>query len=244
MVFVRRLVHLLLSALVASTGACIAQTQEPASPESVKRVVADLKQYEAHVAELNKDFAEIPANPRDREWVKKKLKHMFDVDQYMRKYWEIPYQHKYSDKEKKYFQEKFYGKGESLDSENTAELKKLLEIHHWFTISEFGLQADNNAWLLVQHADLDLDFQKKVLKILTDLYPKNETNRSNYAYLYDRVAVADKRPQRYGTQGRCVGPGKWEPHEIEDQANVDARRKEMGLMSMSDYMAGFKDLCH
>jgi predicted GNAT family acetyltransferase len=25
----------------------------------------------------------------------------------------------------------------------------------------------------------------------------------------------------------CVGTGKWEPHEIEDSANVDKRRKEM-----------------
>lgn len=118
-----------------------------------------------------------------------------------------------------------------------------MKIYPWFTISEFGAVTDSNAWLIVQHADLDTAFQKQVLSKLKQLYPKGETNRHNYAYLDDRDAVAEKRLQLYGTQGICVGPGKWEPHPIEDFSNVDKRRAEMELGTMAEYIAVFKDIC-
>ena len=40
---------------------------------------------------LNSAFNQIPANPPDPEWVKTKLQHSVDVDQYMRKYSSTPY---------------------------------------------------------------------------------------------------------------------------------------------------------
>lgn len=58
-----------------------------------------------------------------------------------------------------------------------------------------------------------------------------DADPQNYAYLYDRVAVAENRPQRFGTQ---FGPDR-EPRPIEDEANVDARRKAIGLGTMAEY---------
>jgi hypothetical protein len=50
-------------------------------------------------------------------------------------------------------------------------------------------------------------------------------------------------PQRYGTQGQCVGAGQWEPLPIEDEKNVDKRRKEVGLPTMAEYKQNFKEIC-
>lgn len=49
------------------------------------------------------------------------------------------------------------------------------------------------AWLLVQHMDHDISFQKWFLALL----PKNS---EEYRYLYDRVAVNTGNPQKYNTQ--------------------------------------------
>jgi hypothetical protein len=130
-----------------------------------------------------------------------------------------------------------------------AHIRDLLKLYNWFTVSAFGAQADRNAWLLVQHADLDLAFQKTVLKILTDLYPKGETSPSNYAYLFDRVAASWNDPsqrtlQRYGTRGTCVGLQKREPLPIEEPQWLDERRQSVGLSPESEYLKQVQQLCH
>jgi hypothetical protein len=210
----------------------------------LNRVDKDLALYDQRVLEMKAEFSQRHADINDKSWVLQKLSHMVEVDQYMRNYTSTPYTQNYSEKEKTYFEAEFAPRFESIDVENTKELKKLLKVYRWFTISAFGLKADNEAWLLVQHADTNLKFQKSILKVLKQLYLLGETNKSNYAYLYDRVkAIGEGKLQLYGTQGKCVGPQKWEPHQIEDPENVDKRRKEMGMVSMSVYKTWFKDIC-
>lgn len=202
-------------------------------------VDADLVAYDQTIERMRSEFAQKPAQPKDPDWVKAKLKNMVEVDQFMRKQWrQLP--SKYSEDAKKYFFEKFQPRFSDMDTRNTGDLKDLLKIHRWFTISTFGKDADSHAWLIVQHADLDLEFQKHVLSILAELYPSRETNPKNYAFLVDRVAAAWSYPdqrtlQTYGTQGECVGPKKWKPIPMIDPENVDARRAQVGLPSMAEY---------
>ncbi|HVJ03729.1 MAG TPA: DUF6624 domain-containing protein [Sphingomonas sp.] len=126
-----------------------------------------------------------------------------------------------------------------VDEANTRWLKAQLDRSGWFTVSKYGAEADSAAWLLVQHADDDLAFQTRVLAILEALVGSKDTDPRNYAYLYDRVAVNGKRPQRYGTQGRCTVSGSWEPREIEDPARLDERRGAVGLEPEAEYRARF-----
>jgi len=59
----------------------------------------------------------------------------------------------------------------------------------------------------------------------------DEVRKADYAYLWDRVAVNHDREQRYGTQPNwdCNEDGTLNFMPMEDPANVDARRSEMGL---------------
>jgi hypothetical protein len=128
------------------------------------------------------------------------------------------------------------------DAENTAWLKADIAKNGWYRISAFGPDADNAAWLLVQHADSDPAFQSEMLFVLGKLVPQRETAPKNRAYLFDRVALAEKRLQLYGTQGACTAKGQWQPHRLESPKTVDRLRKEAGLEPLSDYkktMAGF-----
>lgn len=218
------------------------------SEKSFRRVLRDLKIYDDYIAERRGEFTKIPGDINNKEWVKKKLALMVESDQYTRSYLDTPFDFNYSVEEKKKFEFEFSTRFEALDKSNTANMKMLVEKYDWFTISEFGKKADGEAWLLVQHADLDHDFQKEVLKILGKLWKVGETNSRNYAYLFDRVAASfsdpTKRvPQRYGTQGMCVGPSKWEPIEMEEPSKVNERRKEVGLEPIEDYIERFKDIC-
>jgi CubicO group peptidase (beta-lactamase class C family) len=102
-----------------------------------------------------------------------------------------------------------------------------------------GGDGASAAWLLAQHADQDRPFQREVLAHIEKLMATGEAGRKDYAYLYDRV----HEPQRYGTQGTCVDGKRWEPREIEDAANVDRRRAEVGLPSMAEYVKIISPRC-
>ncbi len=208
----------------------------------------DLKIYDLKIKEMNSSFDQIPSEPKNKEWVKKKLDHMVKVDQFMRNFMDIKYEKNYSEDEVKYFETKFEHRWENIDLKHTEDLKQLIKIYNWFNISAFGKKADNDAWLIVQHADHDIVFQRKILKVLQKLLLKKETNPSNYAYLFDRVAASWHDPskrtlQRYGTQGMCESKGIWKPIPIEDPKNVDVRRSKVGLGSLKEYISGFKKIC-
>ena len=211
-------------------------------------VEVELNAIDAHVEKLQQEFSKKPHAPKDKEWVKGKLAHMVEVDQYVRTKTEVPPSLK-NDGERFDYSQRIAERMARVDRRHTADLKALLLNYRWFTISEFGAEASQNAWLLVQHADHDAAFQREVLKILEPLAAKGETNPKNFAYLYDRVATsfqnpAARKPQRYGTQGQCTGPGAWEPFPVEDPAKLDELRASVGLMPEAEYQKMFVNICH
>ena len=129
----------------------------------------------------------------------------------------------------------------TVDQRNLAALKALLLTVQWPVISKYGRHADQTAFLIVQHADDDPSFQRQTLVLLESLVVTKETSAENYALLFDRVALSDKKPQRYGSQGECEA-GDWKPSEIEDIANVDFRRAALGLGKLSSYVVQAKRL--
>lgn len=228
--------------------ASIAVIKDVVASLKMDKPIKILKAYDQEIEHRNSEFAKTPADPQNKEWVKSKLAHMYDIDQYMRQLTIKSSELGFSPDEKKLFDLGYSRRFYMMDWQNTRDLKSLLKIHGWFNISKWGAKTDQQAWLLVQHADNQPQFQKDILKLLSKLYRKKETSPANYAYLYDRVASSfhdpsKRKPQGYGTQGSCVGPGKWEPLPIENPSHVDERRKEVGLGSMQDYIAVFKDIC-
>jgi hypothetical protein len=126
---------------------------------------------------------------------------------------------------------------EAIDRKNTAWLKGVVDARGWPGKSLVGDDGAHAAWLLVQHADRDREFQRRCLGLLREAQHKGEATGQDLAYLTDRLLVADGKKQLYGTQFRKAGEGPMEPNPIEDEANVDRRRKEVGLMPMAEYAA-------
>jgi hypothetical protein len=126
-----------------------------------------------------------------------------------------------------------------VDRENTGRMKQILDRHGWPGRSLVGADGAQAAWLLAQHADHDRPFQRRCLALLREAVQKGEATGAQLAYLTDRLRVADRRRQVYGTQLVVVG-GKPTPAPIEDEANVDRRRKEVGLPPLAEYLRGFE----
>lgn len=121
-----------------------------------------------------------------------------------------------------------------IDSDNTAWLKGIVDKQGWPTISMVGSDGAQAAWLLVQHADAKPAFQRQCLDLM-DKLPKTEVHGRNLAYLTDRVLLAEGKKQRYGTQFSQVN-GEWKPRPLENEAEVDKRRAEVGLSTMAEYV--------
>ena len=134
-----------------------------------------------------------------------------------------------------------------VDQANTATLKAMLKDRPWFRDDQDGAGSAHLAFVIVQHADRDHEFQIEALAKIKAALGQPGVSKSNYAYLYDRVKANFmnpdpniKRVQRYGTQGGCnAETGKWEPLALEDLERVDELRAEVGLEPLEAYKARF-----
>ncbi|NUR03762.1 MAG: hypothetical protein HOY79_46810 [Streptomyces sp.] len=100
-----------------------------------------------------------------------------------------------------------------------------------------GADGAQAAWLLAQHADADLEFQRGCLSLMLDGLEAGTADSAHVAFLSDLILVAEDRPQLYGTQFRVLGGL---PVKIEEPDKLDARRAVMGLGSFEDYARGFR----
>jgi hypothetical protein len=118
-----------------------------------------------------------------------------------------------------------------------ARLAEIFDEHGWPGWRLVGEDGSTAAWVIVQHADLDVEFQRRGLALLEDAVAAGDASPGDLAYLVDRVRVADGLPQVYGTQWTPDDDGVWQPRTpIEDEANVDARRAEAGLGTLAEYL--------
>ena len=121
-----------------------------------------------------------------------------------------------------------------VDKKNRARLAEIVKKHGWPGKSLVGADGAHAAWLIMQHADNDRAFQRRCLKLMKEA-PKGEVEPADVAFLTDRLLIADKKKQLYGTQ--LVGEnGVFKPQPIEDEANVDKRRAEVGLGPLKEYL--------
>ena len=129
-----------------------------------------------------------------------------------------------------------------FDVRHTARLKQLLAGRGWFRLSEVGDKPAAAAFHMVQHSS-DLEFQKQALGLMEPLLKDREIDGSYYAMLYDRIATAEKRPQRYGTQGTTCDGGRYAvPSDLEDPSGLDARRAAANLPPMAEYLKSLDTL--
>lgn len=123
-----------------------------------------------------------------------------------------------------------------IDKDNLVWLKGVVEKHGWPGKSLVGSDGAWGAFLIAQHAVTDLEFMSKCLGLLKEAHKAGEAEGQQVALMTDRLLILkEKKKQLYGTQ-LTTKDGKLVPQPIEDEANVDRRRKELGLPPLADYL--------
>jgi hypothetical protein len=129
----------------------------------------------------------------------------------------------------------------AIDQDNITRMRELLKQYGWPGPELIGNDGTLAAWLLVQHSDLDL--QSLALPFVHDAFLAKKLPGACYALLQDRVLVGNGKPQVYGSQAKPFN--EWKNHTpalepIDDEANVDKRRAEVGLGPLAEYIQSLK----
>lgn len=114
------------------------------------------------------------------------------------------------------------------DSINRRLVTSILDTYGWLGASETSFSANAALFLVIQHSDLTT--QLKYLPMMNDAVNKGKARPQDLAYLIDRVNMNQGRFQIYGSQ---ISGSSFFP--IEDELNVNSRRKAVGLGKIEDY---------
>jgi hypothetical protein len=120
-----------------------------------------------------------------------------------------------------------------VDRDNTEWLETVVAEHGWPGLRLVGAEGAHAAWLLAQHADERPDLQRHWLQLLQAAAGTGDAEPRNVAYLHDRLATADRRPQRHGTQWIKLGE-RISLAPLEDPQRVNAYRTAAGLDPLGD----------
>ncbi|QJB38124.1 hypothetical protein HF324_09745 [Chitinophaga oryzae] len=123
---------------------------------------------------------------------------------------------------------------EKLHNSNAAILNEIIDTIGYPTIQKVGKEASEAAWLVIQHAIGQPDFMKKCRGLLEKAVAGHQAEPWNLAYLTDRIAVLEGKPQLYGTQFDWDKNGKLSPNLFDDLDKVNERRKHIRLNTLEE----------
>src|SRR5215472_17516756 len=111
---------------------------------------------------------------------------------------------------------------EAVHVRNAARLREMIAGHGWPTEGTVGEDGAKAAWFIVQHAVGDPDLQRNVLHLLRENAAAGRIPAWQAAYLEDRVAIHEGRPQRFGTQWiDSPEDGRARPWQLADPEHVN-----------------------
>ncbi len=114
--------------------------------------------------------------------------------------------------------------------------KTIIEKYGYPTIDKVGKETSHHFFTLVQHADADIDFQEKMLKVIKKETSKGNITGKEFAFLSDRVRLAQGKSQLYGSQVTYDDVGNSVPKNLYKSVKVDSRRQKYGLEPLNVYL--------
>nr|WP_221462398.1 DUF6624 domain-containing protein [Streptomyces olivoverticillatus] len=126
-----------------------------------------------------------------------------------------------------------------LTARNGDRLGAIMDEYGWPTAETVGEDAARSAWLIAQHADRQLDVQRRALGLMEQAVAAGAASPRELAFLRDRTLVNEGRKQIYGTQIAGVRDGAPLPWPCEDPERMDILRAEVGIEPFDVYVAKF-----
>lgn len=126
-----------------------------------------------------------------------------------------------------------------LTARHGDRLGEIMDEYGWPTAELVGEEAARAAWLIAQHADRQLDVQRRALRLMRQAVSAGSAGPRELAFLHDRTLVNEGRKQIYGTQIAGVKGGAPLPWPCEEPERVDELRAEVGIEPFDEYVARF-----
>ena len=123
---------------------------------------------------------------------------------------------------------------QDFHNQNAEVLNEIIDIIGFPTVEKVGNQSAYAAWLVIQHSIGKPEFMKKCAKLLEIEVKKKKADSRNLAYLTDRIATFENKPQLYGTQFDWDDNGELSPNDFDDINKVDQRRRSIGLNTLEE----------
>ena len=117
---------------------------------------------------------------------------------------------------------------QQVHRDNAHRLNRLVSQYGWPTISTVGLEGCRAAWLVAQHSNCTPDLQRQFLVLLAEAAENGAVPKPQVSFLTDRIRFNENQPQLYGTVLDWDENGELSCL-VENPADLDARRREMGL---------------
>jgi Family of unknown function (DUF6624) len=110
----------------------------------------------------------------------------------------------------------------ALNTRMHARIQEIVARFGWPGKTLVGEDGAHAAWLIVQHSDENLPFQRQCLELMRLAFKAGEVTPYELSFLTDRVLSNEGLPQMYGTQlVGVLSPA--------DEARVDLNRLALGL---------------
>jgi hypothetical protein len=126
-----------------------------------------------------------------------------------------------------------------LTARHGDRLGEIMDEYGWPTADLVGEEATRAAWLIAQHADRQLDVQRRALQLMQQAVSAGAAGPRELAFLRDRTLVNEGRKQVYGTQVAGVKDGAPVPWPCEEPERMDELRAEVGIEPFDEYVAKF-----
>ncbi len=120
-------------------------------------------------------------------------------------------------------------------ADNDRYLREVVGRYGWIDIPRFGKAGAAAAVFIAKHAS-DLPLLLDALPVAERDARENGGGKELVSVLVDEVLIATGHKQKYGTQIADDEQGKPYVIPVEDPAKVDEYRRELGILSWSDYL--------
>lgn len=160
------------------------------------------------------------------ERIKTTLDSVFDEDQ------------KYRNSEQKEISANDIKKMESADKANFELVSEIIDEYGWLGTSQIGSKANSALFLVLQHTDVKN--QEKYFEVMKKAVENGNARLCDLALLEDRILMFSNKKQKYGSQiiyDQEISANRI--YAIEDEINVDERRKAAGLEPLVEYAKQF-----
>lgn len=134
--------------------------------------------------------------------------------------------------------QKFMHDWERTDSICLSKAEAIIQQYGYPGKTMVGADRQDVIWLILQHSPLEK--QEQYFPLIDAAAQKGEMSKSAWALMVDRIRMRKGQPQIYGSQvvpDEVTGGNKF--FTIEDEANVNKRRAEVGLGPLEEYAQHF-----